>query len=161
MNINYYFLAFSQQYLLENEVIEETIRERTNYYIAQNKKSDFWISISPNFLKEEKINTQLKNTNYFKNNKSKIILNESNSEYYGVIISNNISFIDWLKLRLGDFENLNSNNLIYLKNNYTVSGIFGTISSSDLNQDSFKSNNNQIHPDIVTKKINLSLKNLL
>ena len=161
MNINYYFLAFSQQYLLENEVIEETIRERTNYYITQNKKSDFWISLSPTFLKKKEISDQLKKTNYFKNNKSKITLKESDNEYYAVIISNNLSFIDWLRLRLGDFEDLNNTNSLYLENNYTVSGVFGKISHCDLEQNSFKSNNNLVHPDIVSKKLNSSLKSLL
>ena len=163
MNINYYFLVFSQQYLLENEVIEETIRERSNYYITQNKKNDFWISISPNFLKEKNLNNKIKNTNYFRKNRSNILLNEkeSDNEYYAVIISNNLSFIDWLKLRLGDFEILQNDNSKISKNDYTVSGIYGEILNSNIVEDSFKSNINLIHPDLITKKLNKSLRSLI
>ena len=48
--IDYYYVIMSQKSLLENQVVEEILRERANYYISKKKPLDFWITISPNFL---------------------------------------------------------------------------------------------------------------
>ena len=40
----------SQKDFFENQVIEEILRERTNYYLAKNKIKDFWLLVSPDFV---------------------------------------------------------------------------------------------------------------
>jgi hypothetical protein len=37
-NVKYYFILMSQKQMLENEVLEEILRERTSYYCSKNKK---------------------------------------------------------------------------------------------------------------------------
>lgn len=43
MGKNYYFILMSQKDFLENQVIEEILRERANYYTSKDKIKDFWI----------------------------------------------------------------------------------------------------------------------
>ena len=43
-NLKCYYLIFSQKDFLENQVIEEIIRERSNYYISENKNPDFCLA---------------------------------------------------------------------------------------------------------------------
>jgi len=50
MTVRYYYLIMSQIDMLENQVLEEILRERANYYFSKNKNIDFWLLISPNFL---------------------------------------------------------------------------------------------------------------
>ena len=47
---SYHFLLISQIDLFKNQVLEEVLRERANFYISQNKKQDFWILTFPNFI---------------------------------------------------------------------------------------------------------------
>ncbi|WP_008319277.1 MgPME-cyclase complex family protein [Leptolyngbya sp. PCC 6406] len=46
----YYYLAASQKFLLEEEPLDEVLRERTRYYQEQEKALDFWLVKSPAFL---------------------------------------------------------------------------------------------------------------
>ena len=81
----YYFAIASQDFLLNEEPIEEILRERTNYYKYLNKDIDFWFVINPLFINApamHKIKKQL--------------LKPS-----AAIISSNPKFIEWLKLRIG------------------------------------------------------------
>ena len=43
MTIRYYYLVMSQIDMLENQVLEEILRERANYYLSKNKNIDFWL----------------------------------------------------------------------------------------------------------------------
>lgn len=82
---HYYFAVASQSFLLEEEPIEEILRERTNYYKSINKDIDFWFVTDPHFInlpKFESIKAQLINPP-------------------AAIISLDEQFIQWLKLRIG------------------------------------------------------------
>ena len=81
----YYFAIASQDFLLNEEPLEEILRERTNYYKSLNKSTDFWLIIDPIFINAScmhKIKRQL--------------LKPS-----AAIISLNPQFIKWIKLRIG------------------------------------------------------------
>nr|YP_008965621.1 conserved hypothetical plastid protein [Porphyridium purpureum]BAO23597.1 conserved hypothetical plastid protein [Porphyridium purpureum] len=80
----YYFAAASKKFFLEEEPIEEVLRERTNYYNSINKPIDFWLLVDPDFLNSKELSyVQLR------------IKKPS-----AVIISTNPVFINWIKLRV-------------------------------------------------------------
>nr|QVY58019.1 hypothetical protein [Betaphycus gelatinus] len=97
----YYFAIASKKFLVDEEPIEEILRERTNHYININKNIDFWFTINPNFihLPELKyIETKFK-------------------QPAAAIISLDKEFIEWLKLRIsfviiGNFESESLDQLI-------------------------------------------------
>lgn len=105
----YYYLFMFQKDLLKNNVIEELLRERTTYYVSQKKKRDFWIVLSPTFLDAAE-QTRFSQTWYYKN---QMIKNTgSNEQFYAALISTNEELINWIALRLGEFENINQPSLI-------------------------------------------------
>lgn len=79
----YYFILASKKFLLEEEPVEEILRERTNNYKNTKKEVDFWLVIDEEFLKQ------------------KTLFNIQLPEPSAAIISSNKVFINWLKLRLG------------------------------------------------------------
>nr|WCH56043.1 hypothetical protein [Calliblepharis sp.] len=90
---NYYFAIASKKFLLEAEPIEEILRERTDYYLNNNKTIDFWFIENPQFIHWPE----------FKNLKIKIANGPA------AIISLDKDFIEWIKLRvsfvlIGKFE---------------------------------------------------------
>lgn len=80
----YYFTLATQTFLLEEEPVEEILRERTNFYHANNLPIDFWLI--PNFEPSIIPNLGLSRSLMAKN--------------LAAIVSTNPRFIDWLKLRL-------------------------------------------------------------
>ena len=54
----------SQKDFFENQVIEEILRERTNYYLAKNKIKDFWLLVSPDFVLSTDLIDKIKSTNF-------------------------------------------------------------------------------------------------
>ena len=46
----YYYVLASQSFLIEEEPIEEVLRERTRNYHEQEKEIDFWLVKQPAFL---------------------------------------------------------------------------------------------------------------
>jgi len=80
---NYYFIIASMQFLVEEEPLEEVLRERSQYYSRTNKSIDFWLLPEPKFLESEA----------FEPMKSKL------SSPSLAIVSTNKIFITWLKLR--------------------------------------------------------------
>jgi hypothetical protein len=149
MDKEYHFLLLSQSDLLQNEVIEEIFRERTNSYLAQNKPNDFWILISPQFLDDFYFKEKLKKTNFYKQKQNDILDIENNSEieFYAVVLSLNKEFITWLTLRLGYFENLETfENDQIINKNYISNGITGFFSNFVINTPNF------LHPSILIKK---------
>nr|YP_010335816.1 hypothetical protein MW631_pgp086 [Chroothece richteriana]UNJ14222.1 hypothetical protein [Chroothece richteriana] len=80
----YYFTLATRTFLLEEEPVEEILRERSNFYHANNLAIDFWLI--PNFEPSIFPNLGLSST-----------LMEQN---LAAIVSTNPLFIDWLKLRL-------------------------------------------------------------
>lgn len=82
---NYYFAVASLNFLINEEPIEEILRERTNYYKSMNKDIDFWFISNLTCIHSPKIQDIQKK------------LNGSSA----AIISFDKSFIQWLKLRIG------------------------------------------------------------
>ena len=103
MNTKYYYLIMSQKDMIQNQVLEELLRERTNYYLAKNKKSDFWISMSPMFIKELKLDAKIVRANFYKQNREQIT-SSTDYEFYSSLVSVDKDFINWIHLRLGYFE---------------------------------------------------------
>lgn len=154
MTTDYYYLLMSQQDLLQTEVIEEVIRERSNAYTLQNRKTDFWILISPEFATTPKIKQKIKETNFYKQKKVDL-LSSNNSEFYGAIVSSNKEFITWLSLRLGFFENIETFKELKPANvNYVSNGVFGKI-EQNMNDGHFsplKSSPKYLSPSLLTNK---------
>ena len=121
MTITYYYIVMDQMQMFLNQPIEEVLREKTNHYFESKKEIDFWILVNPKFL----------NSSFFKNqiekylNVKKIEQLNSSSPSIAVLISRDKKFIDWIKLRIGNFGN------IYMENTTNVEkifdGLYGTI----------------------------------
>ena len=89
----YYFVLASEKFLLNDEIIEEPLRERTRHYGEQGKEIDFWLVRQPAFLDAPEMAS-------FK---------AQCPQPAAAVISTNPQFITWLKLRLeyvatGEFQ---------------------------------------------------------
>ncbi|HIK31161.1 MAG TPA: DUF2488 family protein [Oscillatoriales cyanobacterium M59_W2019_021] len=89
----YHYVLASQKFLLEEEPLEEVIRERTRNYQENEKEIDFWVVKQPAFLEAPEM-AEIK---------------RRCPQPSVAIISTNSQFITWLKLRLeyvivGEFE---------------------------------------------------------
>ncbi|EAZ93320.1 MgPME-cyclase complex family protein [Crocosphaera chwakensis] len=89
----YHYVLASQRFLLEEEPLDEVLRERVRNYQEQNKEIDFWLVKQPAFIEAPE----------FAEIKAKC------PQPCAAIISKNSEFITWLKLRLeyvvkGEFE---------------------------------------------------------
>ncbi|WP_138497060.1 MgPME-cyclase complex family protein [Nostoc sp. PA-18-2419] len=89
----YYYVLASQRFLLEEEPIDEVLKERTRHYHEQEKQIDFWLVKQPAFLEAPHL-AELK---------------AKCPQPAVAIISTNPQFITWLKLRLeyvlvGEFQ---------------------------------------------------------
>ncbi|HEY9634313.1 MAG TPA: MgPME-cyclase complex family protein [Coleofasciculaceae cyanobacterium] len=80
----YYYLLASQRFLLEQEPLDEVLKERTRYYHEQEKEIDFWLVKQPAFLEAPEM-AQVK---------------QECPQPAVAIISTDSKFITWLKLRL-------------------------------------------------------------
>lgn len=89
----YYYILASQRFLIEEEPLDEVLRERKRNYEETNKEIDFWLIKQPAFTEAPE----------FREIKAKC------PQPSAAIISLNSEFITWLKLRLeyvikGEFE---------------------------------------------------------
>jgi hypothetical protein len=89
----YYYVLASQAFLLDEEPIEEVLKERTRYYREQEKEIDFWLIKQPAFLEAPEM----------------AAVKAQCPQPAAAIVSTNQSFITWLKLRLeyvavGEFQ---------------------------------------------------------
>ncbi|MEL4897603.1 MgPME-cyclase complex family protein [Crocosphaera sp. Alani8] len=89
----YYYILASQRFLLEEEPLDEVLRERTRHYQEKNKEIDFWLVKQPAFIEAPE----------FAEIKAKC------PQPCASVVSENSEFITWLKLRLeyvikGEFE---------------------------------------------------------
>ncbi|MDJ0801034.1 MAG: DUF2488 family protein [Calothrix sp. MO_167.B12] len=89
----YYYILASQHFLLEEEPLEEVLRERTRNYHEQEKEIDFWLVKQPAFLEAPSMSE----------------IKAKCPQPATAIISTNPQFITWLKLRLeyvltGEFQ---------------------------------------------------------
>ena len=80
----YYYVLASQKFLLEEEPIDEVIKERTRYYHEQEKELDFWVVKQPAFLEAPEF----------------AAIQPKCPKPAVAIVSANSQFITWLKLRL-------------------------------------------------------------
>lgn len=89
----YHYVLASQKFLLEEEPLEEVLRERTRDYAAKNKEIDFWLIKQPAFLDAPEL----------------AAIKAKCPQPAAAIVSTNPQLIAWLKLRLeyvltGEFE---------------------------------------------------------
>lgn len=139
-----FYVVLSQYDLLKNNVIEELLRERTEYYKSQNKVIDFWVFLNPTFLDVSFINSSIISTDFYSNLYNRI--NFDNKNYLAVLISTNKEYINWLKLRLGGFaiispEKYLKSSLNQIKKSFTKwDGLYGKFNTLKLIN---TNNNNQ------------------
>lgn len=146
--MEYFYLVLTQQDMLQKQVIEEIIRERTNYYISRNDSFNFWILISPLFLLESTRLEKIKQSNFYSQNVNNIYSNDKH--YFSAIVSTNSQYINWIKLRLGYFENIDELNFNNYDNTFRSDGICGKLTKEDLKISSpFSFMKNNFHPDII------------
>ncbi|MFN6570572.1 hypothetical protein A6770_07645 [Nostoc minutum NIES-26] len=89
----YYYVLASQQFLIHEEPLDEVLKERTRHYHEQEKEIDFWLVQQPAFLEAPELAEV----------KAKC------PKPAAAIISTNLQFVTWLKLRLeyvivGEFQ---------------------------------------------------------
>ncbi|NJN87829.1 MAG: DUF2488 family protein [Leptolyngbyaceae cyanobacterium SL_7_1] len=89
----YYYVLASRHFLLEEEPLEEVLKERTRHYTEKSKEIDFWLVEQPAFLAAPE----------FADIKAQC------PQPAVAVISTNAQFITWLKLRLeyvitGEFQ---------------------------------------------------------
>jgi hypothetical protein len=89
----YYYVLASQRFLLEEEPMEEVLKERTRHYHEQEKEIDFWVVKQPAFLEAPQMAS----------------IKAKCPQPAAAIISTDSQFITWLKLRLeyvitGEFQ---------------------------------------------------------
>jgi hypothetical protein len=171
MNINYHYLIMAQKDLLQNQVIEEILREKSSYYNAQNKSPDYWIVISPDFLDENNLKEDIRKTNFYRNQKEKIVANPTKKEpleFYAALVSQDIEFMNWIKLRLGYFEEIGQFKTQEkvskekVNDTYVSDGVCGSRNSRAwVMSDSawLASNPDFLHPDIINQKLSDSIRN--
>ncbi|OKH27389.1 MgPME-cyclase complex family protein [Chroogloeocystis siderophila] len=80
----YYYVLASQRFLVEEEPLDEVLRERTRNYHEQAKEIDFWLVTQPAFLEAPEMAT----------------IKAQCPQPAAAVISTNSQFITWLKLRL-------------------------------------------------------------
>ena len=98
----YYSLIFNQQKIFKNEVLEELLRERINYYNSKKIEVNFWIVLLPDLK-----------------------ISQSKNKSFASLISTNKEFITWIKLRLGFFKEIKNIDEIFIESNdYTTDGYF-------------------------------------
>ena len=134
-----YLLIIDKNTGLYKEALEESLREKNNYYLLENKLINFWISNSSTILNNNFIKKLIFNTNFFDKVKPKLSNNYFNNNFT-IIYSLDKKFIEWLSLRLGYFEFkkvIKNNNKIIISNNDKNSDYItspqGVILSIDIN----------------------------
>ena len=147
MKHTYHYILMTQKSLFASQVIEEILREKTNYYKTSKKKKDFWILTSPKFIFEKDISENIKGSRFYKTNKENI-------KYLSAIVSTDKSWIRWLELRIGYFEDnqrlQKDLDKLAQKLEYTSDGIIG---SFELNNNLMLLENNlRIDPNIIAKE---------
>lgn len=151
---NLHYIIMAQKDVIKNQVLEEILRERGSYYNTKEQEQDFWILIDPSLLFEGKNYNKIMKTRFYSQQKSKIQYNSKTTnfskDFMGAIVSSNMKFIEWLRLRLGYFEDSTSiaNNS---KASYVSDGVFGSINSKYFfsNLEKEKLQPYTIHPDLV------------
>lgn len=150
--MSYYYILMSQKQMFQNDVVEEILRERTDFYITNNKEIDFWIVTSPSLFYKENFQKRLKRTKFYNQSLNEIQDQKGNNSF-AVLITTDRSFANWIQLRLGYFESWD--NYKSTKNNNIVSdGIAELINKKEFESIKlFDSNSELLHPSIRLKQI--------
>ena len=90
MATDYHYIIMSQKDFFENQVIEEILRERTNYYLAKNKIKDFWLLVSPYFVLSTYLIDKIKSTNFY-SQQSQVIEDKSSTSLLNASLKSTIS----------------------------------------------------------------------
>lgn len=164
MSKKYYFIGMYQKDMFKNQVLEEILRERKTFYAAKKQEIDFWILLSPNFLNIKRTKEKILETNYYKklNTKSE----QKSTKYLSCIISSNKEFVEWIKLRLGYFENVTLKTEIIDKVNsiyiYESNGICGEVEkTSEHNYAPLDNNNSILDKEILVTKFSKTLDSII
>lgn len=80
----YYYVLASQTFLLEDEPLEEVLRERRRHYQEQEKEIDFWLVKQPAFLQSQDF----------------AAVRDRCPQPAAAVISTDKTLTTWLKLRL-------------------------------------------------------------
>jgi len=80
----YHFVLASEKFLIEEEPLDEVLKERTRYYQEQEKEIDFWLVRQPAFLDAPELAD----------------IKAQCPTPAAALVSTNPNFINWLKLRL-------------------------------------------------------------
>ncbi len=155
MNQIYQYLVMSQVDFLENQVIEEILREKATFYAIQNKKKDFWLVMQPSFIKELKLQEKIESTNFYKQQKANTENKNLKEFYYASIVSLDKDFIKWIELRTGYFENVFNPNadaeetlLKGLRPDFKSNGVKGEFIATE-NFSPLSYEKKKIHPTIL------------
>ena len=89
----YYYVLASQKFLIEEEPLDEVLRERRRHYQEQEKEIDFWLVKEPAFLESAELSD---------------VKNRCPQPAVAIISTDKVLII-WLKLRLeyvitGEFQ---------------------------------------------------------
>lgn len=162
--IEYYYIVMSQISILQNEVIEEILRERANYYALTKKNNDFWLLISPKFIFLNNFLEKIIQSNFYITNKNNIFYKDfKNSQQFpflGCLITTDKEFLNWIKLRLGYFEEINDIKES-INRNFKSNGITGKIEIDENNlmkESILLSNPNFLNPSISIDRYKKSLE---
>lgn len=145
--MTYYYIIMSQRQMFQNQVLEEILRERTDFYFANGKEIDFWILVSPSFLYTPSFQSRLKETKFYSQFSTEIS-DQNGNDSFAVLMTTDKSFANWIQLRLGYFETWEDYKTT--KNSLSISdGIAERINSEDRKIiKNIKSNTILLHPSI-------------
>ncbi len=119
---DFHYLLLNRFQFLKNNAIEEILRERAHYYLSENKANDFWIIETPEFAYKKEFFEKIKRSQFYLINKNLI-----QNKYFYAIISSDKSFLNWLALRIGYFENMDDNLKSQNKKVFTSTGLTGKL----------------------------------
>ena len=149
--MSYHYIIMSQRQMFQNQVLEEILRERTDFYLANDKEIDFWILVSPSFLYTPVFQKKLQETKFYEQFQ-KEILDPNKNEAFAVLMTTDKSFANWIKLRLGYFESWEDYKMT--KNSLKISDGVAEIIDQEENTiiQKLESNPNILHTSIRLKQ---------
>ena len=154
--LNYYVKTLVDRKLhnIHGKIIKECIKRNLipfNLGIGYNTQTNKKELIMP----QSWISATLEN---YKKHINKISLTSSSlkKDFFACLVSTNEDFIDWFKLRMGDFENLNEN---INKGNYKLNGIQLIVNLSDKDKNLLKFDKEKIHPELINNKFSQFINN--
>lgn len=156
-SISYHYLIMAQKDFLENQCLEEILRERSTYFSIRKKERDFWIILSPTFIYKPSFFEKVATTQFYNQKKDILSTNlfdpSDTNNFFVSLISLDKEFLNWLQLRLGYFENLDTQTSLGEKK-FISDGLQGTLKFSKITKlrNPFKGYFQYLHPDILIKK---------